>query len=53
VEQLTRLFISVFEFDCILSPTKDGRPLRWWVGLSTICVQESEWPSTSRLILCC
>jgi len=28
----TRLFISVFASDCILSPTNDCRPLWWWVG---------------------
>jgi len=31
-KQLTRLFISMFASDCTLSPTKDGRPLWWWVG---------------------
>jgi len=31
-KQFTRLFISVFATDCILSPTKSGRSLRWWVG---------------------
>jgi len=51
-KQLTRLFISVFASGCTLSPTKDGRPLWWWVGLTTLCVQGSEWPSTSRVILC-
>jgi len=24
----------------------------WWVGLVTLCVQGSEWPSISRVILC-
>jgi len=33
-------------------PTKDGRPLWWWVGLATLCVQGSEWPLPSRVILC-
>jgi len=33
----------VVELDC--------RPLWWWVGLATLCVQGSKWPSTSRLIL--
>jgi len=32
--------------------TKDGRPLWCSVGLSTLYVQGSEWPSTSRVILC-
>jgi len=51
-KQLTRLFISVFVSDYTLSPTKDGRPLWWWVGLAKLCVQGSEWPSPSRVILC-
>jgi len=51
-KQLTRLFISVFATDCNVSPTKDGRPLGWWVVLATLCVQGSEWPSPSRVILC-
>jgi len=42
-KQLARLFISVFAPDCTLSPTKDGRPLWWWVGLPMLCVQGSEW----------
>jgi len=50
--QLTRVFFSVFASDCTLSPTKDGRPLWWWVGLATLCVQGSKWPSPSRVILC-
>jgi len=32
-------------------PTNGGRPLWWWVGLMTPCMQGSEWPSTSRVIL--
>jgi len=32
-KQFTRLSISVFAFDCTLSPTKDGRLLWWWVGM--------------------
>jgi len=51
-KQLTRLFISVFASDCTLSPIKDGRPLWWWVGLAALCVQGSEWPLPSRVILC-
>jgi len=47
-KQLIRLFISVFASDCTLSPTKNGRPLWGWMGLATLCVQRSEWPSTSR-----
>jgi len=27
-------FSSVFATDCILSPTKGGRLLWWWVGLA-------------------
>jgi len=27
-------------------------PLWWWVDLAKLCVQGSEWPSTSRVILC-
>jgi len=45
-------FISVFAPDCTSSPSKDARPLWWWVGLATPCMQGSEWPSTSRVILC-
>jgi len=45
-------FLSVFASDCTVSPTKDGRSLWWWVGLATLCVQESEWPSPSQVILC-
>jgi len=47
-KKLTRLFECVR----ILSPTNDGRPLWWWVGLATLSVQGSKWPSTSRVILC-
>jgi len=46
-KQLARLFISMFASDCILCLTNGGRPLWWWVGLATLCVQGSEWPSTS------
>jgi len=28
----TRLLISMFASDCILSPTNGSRPLWWWVG---------------------
>jgi len=48
--QLSRLFISVFASDCILSPTNGGRPLWWWVG--SACMQGLEWPSPSRVLLC-
>jgi len=41
----------MFATDYILSPTNGGRPLWWWVGPATLCVQESEWPSTFRVIL--
>jgi len=51
-KQLTRLFIWVFVSDCIISSTKDGLLLRWWVGVAMLCVQGSEWPSPSRIILC-
>jgi len=51
-KQFTRLFISVSASDCILSPTNGGRPLWRWVGLVTLCVQGSEWSSSSRVILC-
>jgi len=51
-KQLIQLFIPVFVYDCILSPNKDGRPLWWWVSFATLCIQGSEWPLTSRVILC-
>jgi len=35
-KQLARLFISVFASDCTLNPTKDGRPLWWWVSFATL-----------------
>jgi len=41
-------FKAQFEF-----PTNGGRPLWWWLGLATLCLQGSEWPSTSRVILWC
>jgi len=48
----TRLFILVFAHDCILSLTNGGRLLWWWVGFATFCVQGSEQPITSRVVLC-
>jgi len=36
-----------FSFQCShltvsLRPTKDGRPLWWWVGLAMLCMQGSD-----------